>query len=69
MCLNTKGVGLLVEKITSRVTLCKGLQSKGESNLPVKPHASAKRKVLHDIKKNKPVSNNWNSRNLVNFVT
>lgn len=55
--------------MTGKVTLCKGLKVKGESNPPVKPHASAKRKVLQDIKKNKPVSNNWNSRNLVNFVT
>ncbi|CAO2621998.1 hypothetical protein LEMLEM_LOCUS17368, partial [Lemmus lemmus] len=34
---------------------------------PVKPQASAKRKVLQDIKKKRPVSSNWNSRNLVNF--
>lgn len=40
-----------------------------ESDLPVKPQASAKRKVLQDIKKKRPVSSNWNSRNLVNFVT
>lgn len=40
-----------------------------DSDLPVKPQASAKRKVLQDIKKKRPVSSNWNSRNLVNFVT
>lgn len=38
-------------------------------SLPVKPHASASRKVLQDIKKNRPVSSNGNSRSLVNLVT
>lgn len=38
-------------------------------SLPVKPHASASRNVLQDIKKNKPVSSNGNSRSLVNLVT
>lgn len=37
--------------------------------MPVKPHASASRNVLQDIKKNKPVSSNGNSRSLVNLVT
>lgn len=37
--------------------------------MPVKPHASASRKVLQDIKKNRPVSSNGNSRSLVNLVT
>lgn len=38
-------------------------------SLPVKPHASASRNVLQDIRKNKPVSSKGNSRSLVNLVT
>lgn len=36
---------------------------------PVKPQASASRKVLHDMRKNKAVSSSWKSLSLVNLVT
>lgn len=37
--------------------------------LPVKPQASASKNVLHDMRKNRAVSNSWKSRSLVNLVT
>lgn len=38
-------------------------------DVPVIPQASANRKVLQDIRKNKPVSSKGKSLSLVNFVT
>ena len=47
----------------------RGRVAKGRGNPPVNPQASAKRKVLHDIRKKRAVSSRGKQCSLVNLVT